>query len=109
MDPDATLSIALGVARAVADGRSAGPDDARDLADALLNLDEWIARGGYLPARWRSAAPARPRGAALAEELDRTLAERGYQEARELRAAGDLEGAKDAQDVALRRDPDNRP
>lgn len=66
MDPDTTLSGALAEARATLDGR-AEADSAQVLAQALCDLDEWLAKGGYLPARWRPAQPARPIGASLAE------------------------------------------
>lgn len=65
MDPDKTLADGLDLARTVKDHGS--NSDAEDLADALLDLDEWIAKGGYLPRRWRAAAPAPARGASLAE------------------------------------------
>jgi len=61
MDPDKTLTDALEAAREVADlsapmgpaGAQALAVSAERLAEAVLALDEWIAKGGYLPARWR--------------------------------------------------------
>ena len=50
MDPDKCLKDALEIARASVESDD---ESARQLADALLALDEWILLGGFLPARWR--------------------------------------------------------
>lgn len=57
MDPDATLTDVLEEARRIADGYVVNTR-AVDLARDLLALDEWIAKGGYLPARWRGEVQA---------------------------------------------------
>ena len=51
MDPDETLRIMLEHAALLADDEDAS-EDAYRLADAVLALDEWITKGGFLPARW---------------------------------------------------------
>jgi hypothetical protein len=113
MDPDVVLARALESARAILDSSAWGADT--ELAEDFLALDEWLAKGGFAPARWRGTdgtttpAPERRTGWGAPVDPDRAAAERGYREARELRAAGDHEGARDAEAVALRRDPDNRP
>jgi hypothetical protein len=63
MDPNATLYTALNAARNIIkaiDATSHEEDidanalehDASDLAEALIALDEWITKGGFVPERW---------------------------------------------------------
>lgn len=55
MDPDTALAelrtLALDVLSPV-DGESS--DEAIELAEKFQGLDEWLSRGGFLPAAWRS-------------------------------------------------------
>ena len=48
-------------------GQPIGADDAVRLAELVIALDEWLARGGFLPSQWaevtRRAAPAVQGGA----------------------------------------------
>ncbi len=58
MDPDTALAdLRAGVAavRDAADGNGDLITSAEILADAAAALDEWITRGGFLPAEWRQA------------------------------------------------------
>jgi hypothetical protein len=51
MDPDKALSAALIVAEGVLEGR--GSEVSTEiLARAIQDLDGWIVKGGFLPARW---------------------------------------------------------
>lgn len=68
MDPDTTLTDALAIARAIADGGDLGGLDGAALAEHVLALDEWIAKGGYLPARWRPDPAPRSLADRWAEE-----------------------------------------
>lgn len=54
MDPNKTLADALTIAERVMKNDSLG-DDA-ELAARLLDLDEWIRKGGCMPSRWRLLA-----------------------------------------------------
>lgn len=56
MDPDANLGELLALARGLVD---LDPSDATEyvgevnrLSELVLALDEWIVKGGFLPARW---------------------------------------------------------
>lgn len=58
MDPDAALQLVRdGIVelRAAAEGDSndAEIEAAHELADAVQALDEWLSKGGFLPADWR--------------------------------------------------------
>lgn len=50
MDPDANLDEALELAVVL---ERYEDDDARRLAELVLALNEWISRGGFLPAAWQ--------------------------------------------------------
>ena len=55
MDPDKALELLLQTARFILDG-SAGDmleESADELAQQTLALDEWLRRGGFLPAAWQ--------------------------------------------------------
>jgi len=67
MDPNATLSQALAIMRALydADTDSMDENDTREiaeqgclLAEHLHNLDEWLLKGGFMPSRWERKANA---------------------------------------------------
>lgn len=49
MDPDETLREM----RAICSGANGDYDDAERLADLFRSLDNWITKGGFLPAAWR--------------------------------------------------------
>lgn len=57
MDPDETLRLLREAYSRFEDVRGAesGPvvDAASDMRDAVVALDEWLSRGGFLPAAWR--------------------------------------------------------
>lgn len=57
MDPNQTLADILEQLRTMqhADG-AAWDDAARQLADSIEALDDWLATGGFLPDRWKKAA-----------------------------------------------------
>ena len=73
MDPDALLADLLMMARATVNINDAACTNDRDdeytseheveMAQAVLDLDEWIVKGGFLPRRWRDAQ-AKPKPAA---------------------------------------------
>ena len=54
MDPNELVGLLLAYARGLVDcpAPDLDPDDARELAQACLDLDDWLCRGGGLPARW---------------------------------------------------------
>ncbi|MDI2127128.1 hypothetical protein [Yinghuangia seranimata] len=53
MDPDEVLSDLLEYARMITGEVPGAAEEWGDtLAEAFLALDEWISRGGALPARW---------------------------------------------------------
>jgi hypothetical protein len=55
MDPNANLAAQLRMARRITEGVSGRDYDIADvdrLAELVLALNEWIARGGFLPAAW---------------------------------------------------------
>lgn len=54
MDPNALLGQLLAFARGLVDvpAPDLDPDDARELARACLDLDDWLCRNGALPNRW---------------------------------------------------------
>lgn len=61
MDPDANLEAQRRLAQRLAnpcDGDEPDADDVRYLAELVVALDEWIAKGGFLPSRW--AQPRHP-------------------------------------------------
>jgi hypothetical protein len=51
MDPEANLRRQLAIARAAVYAEADDPTLV-ELAELVLALDEWIARGGFLPPRW---------------------------------------------------------
>lgn len=57
MDINANLREQLEIARklSLGDMGTAGPDDAVWLAELVLAMDEWIAKGGFLPDKWAIA------------------------------------------------------
>jgi hypothetical protein len=75
MDPNANLEQQLRAAREIlrsqAEDGGGYDDGVIDLAEAVVALDEWITKGGFLPAQW-TAGPADP------EQL--TVALRGWGE-----------------------------
>lgn len=63
MDPNANLREQLKLAKRLAMGmaRNDSPearlDDADRLAELVLALDEWLTKGGFLPAIWEANRP----------------------------------------------------
>jgi len=53
MDPNATLSEI----RSILGSSDLELPDYERLADLTAALDEWISRGGFLPAAWENARP----------------------------------------------------
>jgi hypothetical protein len=56
MDPNEALETmrkcAASITRMVDRGAEPDADDATELAESLKALDEWLSRGGFLPAAW---------------------------------------------------------
>lgn len=50
MDPNAALERIRDLVGAVE--RHGRADDGRELAEVVRGLDEWITKGGFLPAEW---------------------------------------------------------
>jgi len=53
MDPNANLREQLSLARYILAEKSDNTIGAVRLAELVEALDDWIARGGFLPERWR--------------------------------------------------------
>jgi hypothetical protein len=59
MDPDAVLAEQLRLAGAMladhhdSDGNGVDRHDAAELASLVIELDEWITKGGFLPKAWQ--------------------------------------------------------
>ena len=57
VDPDENLKQQLALAShivwAAEEGRKVTTDDAHQLAELVINLHDWIRKGGFLPACWR--------------------------------------------------------
>lgn len=62
MDPNETLGVLLAIARGLHDADTDGMDinDLREiaeqgcmLAEYIVNLDEWLLKGGFVPQRWK--------------------------------------------------------
>lgn len=55
MDPDRTLDHILDTAKFILGGDAGDmfEESAEELAEAVLALDEWLRRRGFLPAAWR--------------------------------------------------------
>jgi hypothetical protein len=61
VDPDETLKEIRRLSAIVRDRCDRGEDpdvdgSAAELAEAVQNLDEWLSKGGFLPAAWREEA-----------------------------------------------------
>ena len=56
MDPNATLAELRGAASRIVDEldheRQPDLDDVQRIAEAFQDLDEWLSKGGFLPADW---------------------------------------------------------
>jgi len=59
MDPNAALDELIGLA--TSDLREFG-DEVHRLAELVLALDDWLARGGFLPTRWNAGRSAAEEG-----------------------------------------------
>jgi hypothetical protein len=57
MDPDVTLTRMLELAGGIERG-DLWPDEAAELAELIQALDQWIRRGGFLPAPWQASRNA---------------------------------------------------
>ena len=53
MDPNVTLAAMLACARAVISREAETTADAVELAHLVEELDDWLCRGGFTPARWQ--------------------------------------------------------
>ena len=51
MDPDVVLAEALDLAVRLIDGEAEDGDAVR-LAELIVALDRWMARGGFMPSAW---------------------------------------------------------
>lgn len=62
MDPNATLAQMLQLAQALLDGKFGTDETLEDASDELaqcvLNLNEWLRKGGTLPKAWTFMNPA---------------------------------------------------
>jgi hypothetical protein len=66
MDPNAALALIRGhVATAV----DSPHDDARELAEAVDGLDEWLTKGGFPPTAWVETPVAFPSREKIAETI----------------------------------------
>lgn len=54
MDPNETLTSAIVLARTIVDSE-ASDDNANELAELVLALDEWLTKGGFYPDAWGNA------------------------------------------------------
>jgi hypothetical protein len=52
MDPDENLKKQRAIADRICNGENGAAEDWSYLAELVLALDEWIAKGGALPSRW---------------------------------------------------------
>lgn len=60
MDPNENLREQLRIAAWIADADGGDPDVefyANHLAQLVIALNDWISRGGFLPAAWRKEDP----------------------------------------------------
>lgn len=57
MDPDANLREQRVMAHRLVNGRGK-PGDAERLAQLVEALDNWLCRGGFLPATWQRQTPS---------------------------------------------------
>jgi hypothetical protein len=56
MDPDAALTTARDALDVIEGNEGAQTAETLDLAEAFRALDEWLSRGGFAPADWRTDA-----------------------------------------------------
>lgn len=64
MDPDQALERLLQTARCILGGQVGDmfEECSEELAQQVLDLDEWLRKGGFLPAAWRRrTSPPKPR------------------------------------------------
>lgn len=72
MDPNETVKTIMGLTNKMVGHSFAGdaPNDGCELAEAVDNLDVWLAKGGFLPKRWEKVVNGGLlHRAQLAEEL----------------------------------------
>ena len=56
MDPNTNLSEQLYLAnRILSSSRTTDPTDSLELAELVIDLHEWILKGGYLPTEWEES------------------------------------------------------
>lgn len=55
MDPNKVLDILRQLVVDIYDDSDFTSDKSVDLADAFTALDEWLNKGGFLPAAWKGA------------------------------------------------------
>lgn len=49
MDPDEALKLLQGLARRLEDDVD---EEAREMAERFIALDDWLSQGGFLPREW---------------------------------------------------------
>ena len=54
MDPNATLKQMLHLAAILQDQGDPDPEIAAELATLVQAMNDWLARGGFLPAAWET-------------------------------------------------------
>ena len=56
MDPDECLKVCQRLARRIIEEADSGLPNSDDkgerLAESFINLDNWLSRGGFIPAEW---------------------------------------------------------
>lgn len=56
MDPDVNLAKQLRIADRILESDESDRLGATELAELVIALNEWLSRGGFLPAAWRTHA-----------------------------------------------------
>jgi len=52
MDPDELLRKLLEISKLGLEANGLEGDDVMELVEGVQNLDQWLEKGGFLPARW---------------------------------------------------------
>lgn len=81
MDPDKALELLLETARFILGGESGDmfEESAEELAQQVLDLDEWRRKGGFLPNAWQSPRESQLLKAlqGLLQDIDEVLERQG--------------------------------